>query len=131
VAKFELAAVHAAARCGRVRVGGPRFTGRLLPYVTEYVQMIAFTESVLLELREPDYMSTLEYQGVEYDAYGVAISHDLQQRFGIEGLETWYLKLTMDEDDDGGEVLVVSLHEPEGALRRSGGTLPVRFRRTT
>jgi len=41
------------------------------------------------------------------------------------------VKLTMDEDDDGGEVLVVSLHEPEGALRRSGGTLPVRFRRTT
>jgi hypothetical protein len=93
--------------------------------------MIAFTESVLLELREQDFMKTLEYEGVEQDAYGVAISRDLQQRFGIEGLETWYLKLTMDEDEDGGEVLVVSLHEPEAALRRSGGTLPVRFRRTT
>ena len=67
VARFELAVVHAAAKRGRVRVGGPRFKARLL----------------------------------------------------------------MDEDDDGGEVLVVSLHEPEEALRRSGGTLPVRFRRTT
>jgi hypothetical protein len=131
VARFELAVVHAAAKHGRVRVGGPRFKARLLPYVPEYIQMIAFTESVLLELRAHDFMRTLEYEGVEYDAYGVAISRDLQQRFGIEGLETWYLKLTMDEDDDGGEVLVVSLHEPEGALRRSGGTLPVRFRRTT
>jgi hypothetical protein len=92
--------------------------------------MIAFTEAVLLELREPDFMKTLEYEGVEHDAYGVAISRDLQRRFGIEGFETWYLKLTMDEDH-GGEVLVVSLHEPEEALRRSGGTLPVRFRRTT
>jgi hypothetical protein len=131
VTRFELAVVHAAAKRGRVRAGGPRFKARLLPYVPEYVQMIAFTESVLLELREHDFMKTLEYEGVEYDAYGVAISRDLQQRFGIEGLETWYVKLTMDEDDDGGEVLVVSLHEPEGALRRSGGTLPVRFRRTT
>ncbi len=131
MARFELAVVHAAAERGRVRVGGPRFKDRLLPYVPEYVQMIAFTESVLLELREHDFMRTHEYDGVEYDAYGIAISRDLQQRFGIEGLETWYLKLTMDEDDDGGEVLVVSLHEPEEALRRTGGTLPVRFRRTT
>lgn len=130
MARFELAVVHAAAKRGRVRVGGARFKARLLPYVPEYVQMIAFTESVLLELREQDFMKTLEYEGVEHDAYGVAISRDLQHRFGIEGLETWYLKLTMDEDEDGGEVLVVSLHEPEGALRRSGGTLPVRFRRT-
>lgn len=131
MAKFQLAVVHAAARRGRVRVGGPRFKDRLLPYVSEYVRMIAFTESVLLELREHDFMRTHEYGGVEYDAYGVAISPDLQQRFGIEGLETWYVKLTMDEDEDGGEVLVVSLHEPEETLRRTGGTLPVRFRRTT
>lgn len=131
MARFELAVVHAAAKGGRVRVGGARFKARLLPYIPEYVQMIAFTESVLLELREQDFMKTLEYEGVEHDAYGVAISRDLQQRFRIDGLETWDLKLTMDEDDDGGEVLVVSLHQPEGALRRSGGTLPVRFRRTT
>lgn len=131
MARFDLAVVHEAARCGRVRVGGAGFKARLLPYVTGYVQMNAFTESVLLELREPDFMKTHEYEGVDYDAYGVAVSQDLQQRFGVEGLETWYVKFTMDEDDEGGEVLVVSLHEPEGPLRRSGGTLPVRFRRMT
>ena len=131
MARFELAVVHAAARAGRVRVGGPRFKARLLPYFSEYVQMFAFTEAVLLEVREPDFMNTLVYEGVEHDAYGLAISRDLQRRFGIEGLETWYLKLTMDEDDEGGEVLVVSLHGPEEALCRSGGTLPVRFRRKT
>ncbi len=131
MARFELAVVHAAARSGRVRVGGPRFKACLLPYVSDYVQMIAFTEAVLLELREPDFMNTREYEGVEHDAYGVAISRDLQRRFRIEGLETWYLKFTMDEDDEGGEVLVVSLHEPVEALSRVGGTLPVRFRRMT
>lgn len=131
MARFALAVVHEAARVGRVRVGGPQFKARLLPYVPGYVEMIAFTEAVLLELRDPDFMKTLEYEGIAHDAYGVAISHDLQRRFGIEGLETWYLKLTMDEDDDGGEVLVVSLHEPEEPLRRSGGMLPVRFRRKT
>lgn len=120
-----------AAGCGRVRGGGRRFKDRLLPYVSGFVQMIAFTESVLLEVREVDFMRTHRYEGVDYDSYGVAISQDLQSRFGIEGLETWYVKLTLDEDDDGGEVLVVSLHEPEGPLRRIDGTLPVRFRRTT
>lgn len=131
MARFGLAVVHDAARCGRVRGGGLRFRDRLMPYVSEYVQMIAFTESVLLEIREFDFMKTHEYEGVDYDSYGVAISQVLQRRFGIEGLETWYVKFTVDEGDDGGEVLVVSLHEPEGPLRRAGGTLPVRFRRTT
>ncbi len=65
MARFELAVVHAAASRGRVRVGGPRFKDRLVPYVTEYVQMVAFTESVLLELREHDFMKTLEYRGAE------------------------------------------------------------------
>jgi hypothetical protein len=131
VARFELAVVHAAALAGRVRVGGPQFKARLLPYVPEYVQMIAFTEAVLLELREQDYLKSHVYEGLDYDAYGVAISSALQERFGIEGLETWYVKLTVDEGDEGGEVLVVSLHEPTETLRRSGGPLPVRFRRTT
>jgi hypothetical protein len=58
VARFELAAVQAAAERGRVRVGGARFKARLLPYVSDYVQMIAFAESVLLELREQDFMKT-------------------------------------------------------------------------
>ncbi|HTP29086.1 MAG TPA: hypothetical protein VMK12_25920 [Anaeromyxobacteraceae bacterium] len=60
-----------------MRVGGPRFKARLLPYVPGYVQMIAFTESVLVELREHDFMKTVEYDGIEYDSYGVAISSDL------------------------------------------------------
>ena len=61
MARFGLAAVHAAARYGRVRGGGLRFKDRLMPYVSEYVQMIAFTESVLLEIREIDFMKTHEY----------------------------------------------------------------------
>jgi hypothetical protein len=93
VARFQLAAVHAAAKNGRVTVGGPRFKARLLPCVPEYIQMVALTEAVLLELREHDFMKTLEYDdGRKYDAYGVSISRDLQRCFGVDGFETWYVK---------------------------------------
>lgn len=129
MARFDLGVVHAAAAAQRVRVGGQRFRERLLPYVGEYVRMVAFTQAVLLELREQDFMKTHRYEGIEHDAYGVAISDDLQKRFGVEGLVTWYVKFTLDEDDDGAEVLVVSLHEPEGSLNRAGGVLQVQFRR--
>ena len=92
--------------------------------------MIEFTEAVLLELTAQDFMSTQEYAGIKHDEYGVAISSALQKRFDIEGLETWYVKFTVDLDDDGSQVLVVSLHEPAHKLKRVGGVLPIRFARS-
>jgi len=91
--------------------------------------MVEFTEAVLLELRDEDFIRTHVYEGVAYDSYGVGISPGLQQRFGVEGLESWYVKFTMQESADGRMVLMASLHEPEAPLRRAGGTLPVRFGR--
>ena len=126
---YALTAVHAAAAEGRVMVGGANYTARLLPYVREYVKMVEFTEAVLLELRAPDFMETKAYEGVQYDVYGIAISASLQERFSIQGLVSWYVKFTMEEDDAGDLVLMASLHEPTEPLRRAGGTLPVRFAR--
>jgi hypothetical protein len=126
---FDLAVVRAAVLEDRVEVGGPRFKEKLLPHLRTYVAMHAFTKAVLLELTHYDYMKSVPYEGVDYDEYGIAISTGLQERFAIEGLETWYVKFTLDEGFDGEVVLMASLHEPEWPLRRAGGTIPVRFAR--
>lgn len=121
--------VHEAAREGRVSIGGPAFRADLMLYLREYVRMTEFSEAVLLELRDDDFINSPEYEGVKFDAYGVALSKDLQKRFDIEGLETWYVKFTMAKNDDGDEVLMASLHKPKDPLARVGGTLPIRFTR--
>jgi hypothetical protein len=129
VPKFELAAVHVAAAAGRVTVGGARYRARLLPYVREYVAMLEFTQAVLLELQPEDFINSKQYEDIGYDAYGVAISDELQERFGLEGFVTWYVKFTVDRDEDGDEVIMASLHGAEEPLKRIGGTLRVQFAR--
>lgn len=127
--KFDLAAVHAAARGGRVECGGPRYKLKLLPLLGEYLRVIDFTQEVLLELKAEDFLSSPVYSGLVHDTYGVCISSALQKRFDVEGLETWYVKFTVDEEEDGGLVIMASLHEPTEPLKRMGGTIPVRFTR--
>jgi hypothetical protein len=128
LATFALTDVYAAAREGRVSTGGPNYRARLLPYVgNEWLKMVEFTEAVLLELVADDFMSTQTYEGVPHDEYGISISRNLQLRFGLLGLETWYVKFTIDEN----QVLMASLHAPTGPLDRAGGTIPVRFKRSS
>lgn len=129
MAKFELTTVHSAAEGGRVECGGPRYKLKLLPLLGEYLRMVEFTRAVLLELRAEDFIGSRVYSEVEHDSYGVSISTGLQKRFALEGLETWYVKFTMDMDEDGGLVIMASLHEPTEPLKRMGGTIPIRFSR--
>ncbi len=130
VPRFELAAVHEAATDGRVEAGGPRYRERLLPLLGEFTKMHAFACAVLLELKANDFIETERYpKRPEMDAYGVAISQDIQERFGLEGFVTWYVKFTMDTGEDGRLVLMASLHGAEYPLKRIGGTLPVEFSR--
>ncbi len=131
MARYDLAVVRSAVADDRVEVGGRRYKERLLPYVGTYVGMLAFTKAVLLELTEDDFMSSVRYEDWTYDEYGVAISAVTQARFGIEGLETWYVKFTLDDRPDGEVVLMASLHGPERPLERAGGTIEVRFSRRT
>lgn len=128
--KFDLAVVREAVAEGRVVSGGRRYRQRLLPLLGELTKMVEFASAVLLELHADDFMGTERYpSGGEMDAHGIAISDDLQQRFGIEGFITWYVKFTMDTDEEGKQVLMASLHGAEYPLQRVGGTLPVRFSR--
>lgn len=128
--RFDLAEVHRAAAEGRVVSGGTRYKDKLLPLLGTLTNLHAFACGVLLELRPEDFIDFEVYEsGGKMDAYGVAISAGLQQRFGIEGFVTWYVKFTVDVDDEGKQVLMASLHGAEHPLKRVGGTIPVMFSR--
>jgi hypothetical protein len=128
--RFDLSEVHRAAAEGRVESGGARYKERLLPLLGELTRMHEFACAVLGELEPDDFIDFERYaSGTSMDAYGVAISEALQERFGIEGFVTWYVKFTMDKDDDDQPVLMASLHGAEHPLKRVGGTIPVRFSR--
>lgn len=130
--RFELAAVRDAAAGGRVEGGGPRYRDRLMPLLGTYSAMHEFACAVLLELRPEDYLKPERYDdGEEMDSYGIAISQQLQERFGLEGFVTWYVKFTMDVDEEGCPVVMASLHGAEFPLRRVGGIIDVQFARRT
>jgi hypothetical protein len=130
VPRYALPAVQEAARDGRVVGGGPRYRERLMPLLGEFTRLHDFACAVLLELQANDFIDSKRYEnGLELDAYGLAISDDLQARFGLEGFVTWYVKFTLDRDDDGNQVVMASLHGAEQPLARVGGTLQVKFAR--
>jgi hypothetical protein len=129
VPRFELRVVREAVEGDRVELGGRRFIGRLSPYVHTFKEMREFTKAVLSELKPEDFMKSVQYEEAVYDSYGIAISAATQERFSVEGLETWFVKFTLEESFEGELVLMASLHEPEGPLDRVGGTLPIRFTR--
>ncbi len=131
MARFDLAVVRAAVADDRFEVGGRRYKERLLPYVGTLIALRAFTRAVVLELTADDFMGSVRYGETVFDEYGVAISEQVQGAFAVEGLETWYVKFTLDERPDGEVVLMASLHGPEHPLKRAGGTLDVRFSRRT
>lgn len=128
--RFGLADVHSAAAEGRVVSGGHNYKQKLLPLLGTLTRMHEFACAVLLEIRPEDFIDFEVYpNGPGMDAYGVAISGALQERFGIEGFVTWYVKFTVDVDDEGKQVLMASLHGPQHPLKRVGGTLRVAFSR--
>lgn len=127
--RFELRVVREAVQGDRLELGGRRFIERLSPYVHTFKEMREFTKAVLAELRPEDFMKSVQYGDALYDSYGVSISVATQERFSVEGLETWFVKFTVEESFEGELVVMASLHEPEGPLDRVGGKLPVRFTR--
>lgn len=129
MARFELQVVREAAEGDRVELGGRRYIERLSAYIHTFQAMRESTKAVLSELKPEDFMKSIQYGEALYDSYGVALSAATQERFSVEGLETWYVKFTLEESFEGELVVMASLHEPEGALDRVGGTLPIRFTR--
>ena len=120
--------VRAAASEGRLILGGQNFLNRLLPWLRDPLLVKPFGCDVVAALVPNDYCSTTSYDA---DEYGIALSAELQRRYGVEGLVTWYVKLKLERRRDGQTVLLASLHEPERDFdeRRVGGPMKIQFQR--
>ncbi len=101
---------------------------RLLPWLRDPFRARDFACEVVASLSPGDFCST-DKRGM--DEYGIALGDDLQSRHGVEGLVTWYVKLSLERRRDGQTVLLASLHQPERDFdeRRVGGPLKVEFKR--
>ena len=102
---------------------------RVVPWLRSPLEVRSFAEGVLAELTPGDFCGQVAYGDIICDEYGIAISGDLQERFGIGGLVTWYVKLRVEQRRGGKAVVVASLHEPERDFdeRRIGGPLKTEF----
>ena len=103
---------------------------RVVPWLRSPLKVRSFAQGVLSELQTGDFCSSVSYGDVVCDEYGIAISEDLQDRFEIGGLVTWYVKLRLEARRGGKMVLMASLHEPERDFdgRRVGGPLMIQFK---
>ncbi len=127
--RYSLDEVKAAAAEDRVELGGKHFMDRVVPWLRSPLKVRSFAAGVLEELSPGDFLGQVAYGDVVCDEYGIAISAELQTRFGIGGLVTWYVKLRLERGRGGKTVLMASLHEPERDFdaRRVGGPLKIEF----
>lgn len=127
--RYPLDEVKAAAAEDRVELGGKHFMDRVVPWLRSPLRVRSFAEGVLAELASGDFCGQVAYGDVVCDEYGIAISDELQTRFGIGGLVTWYVKLRLAQGRGGKTVVMASLHEPERDFdeRRVGGVLKIEF----
>lgn len=119
---FDLAQVTAAAKEGRVNLGKQRARDILLQHLDGMLACIEFACAVVLALKPTDFNVTKDLEGVLYDEYGIRLSHELLEQFGLD-IEAWYVKLTVREGSWGGDVFCLSLHPLEEEMNCVGGRL--------
>lgn len=119
---FDLARIAAAAKEGRLSLGKKRARDILLPLLGEFLTCDEFACAVVLALRPTDFNVTKDLEGVLYDEYGIRLSDDLLERFGLN-IEAWYVKLTVREDAYGETLFCLSLHPLEETMNCVGGRL--------
>ena len=103
-----------------VVLGKSRCTDMLTPYI-DPLRCGQFARDVVALLSLDDFSETVKIENVPYDEYGVQLSQDLKQRYGIEQLGNLYVKLRISRP--GKVVFFVSLHGLERDLKRRGGIL--------
>jgi hypothetical protein len=97
-----------------------RCTNMLTPYI-DPLKCSQFARDVVALLTLDDYSGTEKIPDVPFDVYGVRLPKDLKQRYGIEQLGNFYVKLRISRP--GRVVFFISLHELERGLWRRGGFL--------
>jgi hypothetical protein len=78
---------------------------------------------VLKVLRVRDFSRTVRVGDLECDEYGVELPGALLERYGLGARGTWYVKLSLQSEEQGDTVLLLSLHALERPLEREGGRL--------
>jgi hypothetical protein len=97
---------------------------RCIDMLTPYIDLFRckpFARDVVATLTLDDFVKPVKIGGVPYDLYGVRLTKDLKQRYGIEQLGNFYVKLRIARP--GKLVFFISLHEMERELWRRGGLL--------
>jgi len=121
--RFRLDRVQAAAAEGRLYLGMSRCLDPLMPLMGSWLVCRRFAAGVLGALRARDFSRTVRIGDVECDVYGIALPRRLLEQYGLGGRGTWYVKLSLQADAEGGSVQLISLHALERAMSRKGGRL--------
>jgi len=122
-ARFALERVRAAAVGERLSLGGSRCREHLLPLLGSLLECLKFAAEVLKVLGAHDFSRTVRVGNLECDEYGVELPGRLLDRYGLGARGTWYVKLSLQPQELGDTVLLVSLHALERPLERKGGRL--------
>ncbi len=122
-ARFALERVRAAAAGGRFSLGVSRCQDHLQPLLGSWLECREFAAEVLKVLRVRDFSRTVWVGDLECDEYGVALPGVLLERYGLGERGTWYVKLSLQSEEQGDTVLLLSLHALERPLEREGGRL--------
>lgn len=117
---FELARLAQAAKEGRVNLGKTRARDVLLPLLGELLVCDDFACRVVLALKLTDFNVTKNLSGVLYDEYGIRLTDDLLDQFGLN-VVAWYVKVTLREGSWGDEAFCLSLHPLEEEMDCVGG----------
>lgn len=120
--RFALERVWAAAAKNRVHLGQSRCQDPLMPLIGSLLGCRKFAADVLGVLRARDFSRTIRLGNLECDVYGVELPRRLVQQYGLGPHRTWYVKLSLQTDEED-SVLLISLHGLERAMNRQGGRL--------
>lgn len=97
---------------------------RCVDLLTPYIDLFeckSFAREVVAVLSLDDFARTVQIGDVYFDEYGVRLPQALKQKYAIEPLGNFYVKLRIART--GKLVFFMSLHELERRIWRRGGPL--------
>jgi hypothetical protein len=132
VPKYRLADVHAAVLRGDFGLG----RGRCLNFLMEESELFdtptecrRFARDVLLALTPLDFSQIDQIphprsgEVEDFDRYGIEISDALLKKHHLVCERTWFVRITLRENERADSIFCISLHDLEHPMRRVGGML--------
>lgn len=123
--KYPLGRVREAAAGAQIEFDIARARSEVALVIEGLAAGYEFGASLLLELQPSDFCESVQLappHAGTYDVYGIEISTELADRFGVP--RSWYVKFKLIESELTGEtVFFVSLHLLNRPMPRTGGVL--------